>query len=264
MKIEIIIITSNSLRHRFFAESLCRGLEVKKVFIEGNFSQPEYIKYENLNIVDKHFAHRHNSEIDFFSDNYNLLESKLSFIQKDFINSKVFLDQVKDLKPNLIITYGCSIIRGEILNLFKDRIINIHLGISPYYKGSGTNFHALVNNEFKYFGYSIIYMNEEIDGGEIIHQSQADFFEFDSPHTVGNRLIKKMVFDTLILLENFHLVERKKIPNIKFKEKYFKRRDSNEFTVSKLYKHFRKNLISYLQNHENDKKIEIITQSFIK
>ena len=27
-----------------------------------------------------------------------------------------------------------------------------------------------------------IFMNDKIDDGEIIHQSQADFFEFDTPH----------------------------------------------------------------------------------
>ena len=240
------------------------GLEIKKVYIEGHFMETEYIKSENLNIVEKHFAGRHNSEIDFFLDNYNLLNSKASFIKKDFISSKIFLDEIKELNPELIITYGCSIIRGEILNLYKDRIINIHLGISPYYKGSGTNFLALVNNEFKYFGYSIIFMNEKIDDGEIIHQRQADFFEFDTPHIVGNRLIKKMTFDTLMLLENFHLIKKKKFPNTKIVEKLFKRKDSNELTVTKLYTEFGDNLKYFIQTHEKKKKIEIITQSFMK
>jgi hypothetical protein len=50
LKKKIVITTSNSLRHKFFAEKLCIGLEVKKVYIEGHFMETEYIKYENLNI----------------------------------------------------------------------------------------------------------------------------------------------------------------------------------------------------------------------
>lgn len=264
MRKKIIIITSNSLRHKFFAEKLCREFDVKKVFIEGNLNQTEYLNLENLNIFEKHFALRHNSEVDFFSDNYSLLQSKIKIIEKDFINSKTFLTEIKELNPELIITYGCSIIRGDILNLYKDRIINVHLGISPYYKGSGTNFHALVNNEFKFFGYSIIFMNERIDEGEIIHQRQADFFEFDTPHVIGNRLIKHMTFDIVKLLQNFHRIIRQKLPNTKFEEKTYKRKDSNESSVSKLYYEFDTNLKSYIKSKQRDKRIELITQSFMK
>ena len=43
MKKKLIIITSNSLRHRFFAHQLCRIFDVKKVYVEGNIQQVCYI-----------------------------------------------------------------------------------------------------------------------------------------------------------------------------------------------------------------------------
>ena len=216
------------------------------------------------NIVDQHFIYRHNSEVDFFSDNFDLLLSKSINVEKGYVNGKKFLKTIDELNPEIIVTYGCSIIRGDILDIYKDRIINIHLGISPYYKGSGTNFHSLVNNEFKYFGYSIIFMNEKIDDGEIIHQRQANFFKYDTPHTIGNRLIKQMTFDTIEILENFKKINRKDFPPIDFKEKIFKRKDSNEKTVSKLYDEFDKNLNSFLTVKKEDKSINLIQQNFVK
>ena len=264
MKKKIIIITSNALRHQFFSEQICRKFDVKEVFIEGDFTKNNYFNSFSDDIVKRHFELRHNSELDFFFDNYDLLYTKSIIVEKGYVSTASFLKRLKKVQPELIVTYGCSIIRGPILDIFKDKIINIHLGISPYYKGSGTNFHALVNNDFKYFGYSIIFMNEKIDDGEIIHQRQADYFEHDTPHTLGNRLIKKMTFDTIKLIENFNRITRKKSPSNLIREKIYKRIDSNEKTVSKLYIDFNKNLKYYLKTDKKDRKIKLITQRFIR
>ena len=44
-----------------------------------------------------------------------------------------------------------------------------------------------------------MHINEGIDTGEIIHQIIPDFYIGDSPHTIGNRLIKMTkVFAELI------------------------------------------------------------------
>ena len=36
--------------------------------------------------------------------------------------------------------YGTTIIKGDLIRIFEKRIINLHLGLSPYYRGAGTNF----------------------------------------------------------------------------------------------------------------------------
>ncbi len=266
----IVLITSSSFRHLYFIKKLndVFGEKVINFFIEttSNLNYDHINKKNNLDVKEIHFNQRHNSEIDFFSDSLTIMDSeKLRLIKKGDINKTKIVSEIKKIRPDIILTYGCSIIQKPLLNLFKNKIINVHLGLSPYYLGAGTNFHALVNNEFHFFGYSIIFMDEGIDTGKIIHQSRPIFFLNDTPHTLGNRLIKKMAADMVKLVDNFCQIEDLKKININFNSKNFKIIDCDDFKVRKLYREFNNNLKSYQKNKEKlCEKYPIIEQKFMK
>ena len=265
----ILVLTSSSLRHLYFAEKLNSSpyLNICKIILEGDLSQSyayDQNHYENL--LEKHFALRHNSEVDFFSDSVKLLKekSKIINIKKNEINNPSIVGEIEKLNIDYILSFGCSIIKSNLLVSFKKRIINVHLGISPYYTGAGTNFHCLVNNEFQFMGYSIIFMDSGIDTGEIIHQGRADFFLDDSPHVSGNRLIKKMTNDIIKLMSNFKLVRKKDIDYSKVIVKNYRIKDADLLKTKKLYKEFVKNLNNYIDNRDSiDLKFPIVIQDFI-
>ena len=266
---KLVLITSSSLRHLYFAKKIndCFKKNVAKIYVEitADFNTNYILDKENTSLIDSHFNQRHNSEVDFFSDASNILDEKhkLKFLNKGDINNKDIVSEIEKINPNLILTYGCSIIRKPLLLLFEKKIINIHLGISPYYLGAGTNFHALVNNEFQFFGYSIIYMDQGIDTGEIIHQSRAEFFDNDTPHSAGNRLIKKMVNDLIKVVLNFESLEEHSKIITDYKSKKFKIIDSDIHKVKNLYKNFHLNLKNYIKNRDDlDQKFPIIKQKF--
>ena len=47
--------------------------------------------------------------------------------------------------------------KGKILKEFRSKIINAHLGLSPYYRGSGTNIFPFVNKEIEYVGVTYVF-----------------------------------------------------------------------------------------------------------
>lgn len=240
-----------------------------KIIFEGNLQKTysyKRINYSN-NILKNHFNSRYNSEIDFFSDSHYILKNKNRYfnIKKGKLNDTKTFDYIINYNPDLIVTYGCSIIKPNLINLFRNRIVNVHLGLSPYYKGAGTNFHALVNNEFHFMGYSFIYMDEGIDTGEIIHQSRAEFLENDTPHTLGNRLIKSMSKEMILLISKFKLIEPIAIKLNNYNCKYFMIKDASEEKTKELYESFTINLKSYIiQKNTFEKKFPIIKQKFLK
>ncbi len=79
--------------------------------------------------------------------------------------------------------------------------MGIHLGLSPYYRGSGTNFFPFVNSELAAVGYTLMHLNSQIDKGPIIHQGRAPIVLGDSIHTIGNRNIGFMFEDIIALLQ---------------------------------------------------------------
>ena len=267
----IVIITSNSIRHNYFKIMFANSdnINVINTYVESkelfNSEIKRDLELDDLNKL--HFDIRHNIEHDFFSDIINNIPDKSNskYIDKGDINSENIINEIYNLSPDLIITYGCSIIKPKLINLFPNKILNVHLGLSPYYFGSGTNFHALVNNEIHFFGYTFMYIDEGIDTGEIIHQARPDIFPFDNPHQIGNRLIKKMVNDFITLVQNFVLIKKIKHSN-KYIGKTYKRKDATKELTEKLYENFKNDLIfNHLRSKvELENRYKLIQQDFIK
>jgi methionyl-tRNA formyltransferase len=128
------------------------------------------------------------------------------FIKKGVINEQHYIDAIIELSPDLIISYGCSIIKGALIDHFVKKFINIHLGLSPYYKGAGTNFWPFVNNELTFVGVTFMYLDNGIDTGNIIHQLRADIKPNDDIHQIGNRLIRDMSKELVNLIRVFPMI----------------------------------------------------------
>ena len=272
---KIIIITSKGLRHRAFRVFLSsqKGINVlQTISEEGNKKLNEISKKTNIkklinNPLHQHIVNREQIEKDFF--NFYLRNtkdnSKNIYKKNGYSSKKVFLEKAKKLNPDLIVVYGSSIIKGEILKLYKNKILNVHLGLSPYYKGSGTNYFALVNNEPELVGATFMYLDKTIDGGKIIHQIRAKIYKNDKPHQIGNRLILDMFDVYRQLIINHKKIKLKKNHKTK-RAKIYKRKDFNLKSLNKLNNNFKKNMIGkYLRKKKiRDNKVPLINQSWIK
>ena len=96
---------------------------------------------------------------------------------------------MRSLAPDVVLVFGTEILRDEVIASFRGNLINLHLGLSPYYRGSGTNFWPLVNREPEYVGATIHYLDAGIDSGPIIAHVRPEMRADDGPHDVGNRTI---------------------------------------------------------------------------
>ncbi|MFH1691086.1 MAG: formyltransferase family protein [Candidatus Omnitrophota bacterium] len=108
----------------------------------------------------------------------------------DDVNSEEFLEQVRQLKPDLIISSQGQIIRKGLLQASRFGIINKHAGMLPKYRGIYPVFWAMMNDE-KQIGITIHFMNEAIDGGDIILQEALDISKKDTFESVYQKVIHK-------------------------------------------------------------------------
>lgn len=106
------------------------------------------------------------------------------FNPKTFENKKAYekeiLEKVKDLDYIFLAGY-MRILSGDFLENFPGKVINIHPSLLPKYKGIESIKRAYENRE-EYIGVTIHYVNEEIDGGEILAQ---DKFRVDYDMSLG-------------------------------------------------------------------------------
>ncbi|WP_275541646.1 formyltransferase family protein, partial [Campylobacter concisus] len=74
---------------------------------------------------------------------------------------------LKECNYKFVISNACSIISSETICTSKTKIINLHNGINPRYRGIG-NFWAIYENNFDLIGVTIHYVDSGIDTGKII------------------------------------------------------------------------------------------------
>jgi phosphoribosylglycinamide formyltransferase 1 len=246
---KIIVLTGSELRHTFFRKwiALSDGISVLQSYCEGTEKSIGAIveAQENNDLRMRHLRAREQSEEDFFRLYVDATPDRSNpiFLPKGEINSPANTQQIIDAAPDLLIAYGCSIIREPLLAAFPHRLVNIHLGLSPYYRGSGTNYWPLVNSEPEYVGATFMYMDAGVDTGEIIHQVRASVAPGDTPSQIGNRLIVDMAKVCAQLITRFDQIAPMPQPPTNASDRYYRKKDYTEESVAKVYENFANGMV---------------------
>lgn len=255
----VIILTGSELRHIFFRKfmALSEDIQVINSYCEGleKSLQAVVSAEQDSTWRTKHLINREQSERDFFGLFVTTVPdySNTIFLPKGAINAPPYVEAIKSAQPDLLIAYGCSIIKEPLVSAFQGRFLNVHLGLSPYYRGSGTNYWPLVNGEPEYVGATFMYIDPGIDTGEIIHQIRGRVVWGDTPSQIGNRLIVDMAHAYCEIIRNFdRVVKMTPLPK-QGGEKVYKQRDFSEESVTKLYDNFAKGLVEEYLTEEAER-----------
>ena len=253
-----VILTGAEMRHSFVRKAIAshEAVDVVRSYCESDEKSLENVVLAQNSKKDfrlQHLFARKRSEEDFFLAFAKLApdESSPVFIPKNSINDEEYVAEIANLQPSLLVAYGCSIIRQPMLTKFRKKFLNVHLGLSPYYRGGGTNFWPLVEGKPEYVGATFMYIDEGIDTGEIIHQIRARIYPDDTPHSIGNRLIRDVavVYPEIIAnFENLGTVAQLPIPD---DVRVCRQKDFSEQAVRDLYDRFEAGLVErYLAEEE--------------
>jgi methionyl-tRNA formyltransferase len=226
--LKIIFFTGNSIRHKFLANSILDGNQVL-VISECKENTALYKNKKPKNMIDEHFNLRYNTEKDIFKNNEDF-NTKFISLENGKINTPEIFERIKLFDPRLMISFGSSIIKEPLLSLLpKGHFLNVHLGISPYYRGSGTNFWPFVNNELEYVGSTILHIDPGIDTGDIITHVIPKIELGDDVHKLGCKVIQESVIALQKIMDI--VKEGKELPRTKQwiidNEKYYKNKDFN-------------------------------------
>jgi methionyl-tRNA formyltransferase len=238
---KITLFTSNNNRHNYFINLLsefCDDLfvvqECRTIFpgiIPGIYPASENIK----NYFDK----VNEAQIKLFGQSYINNTSKnikVMTMQAGDLNncSLTFLSDF--LKSDIYIVFGSSYIKGDLISfLEKKKAVNIHMGVSPYYRGTDCNFWALYDNNPHLVGATIHLLSKGLDSGPMLYHAMSNIkknpFEYTMStvkaafHSIAERIKDKSIF------------EIKPINQDKLKEiRYSKKIEFNEEKVNDYYK----------------------------
>jgi methionyl-tRNA formyltransferase len=83
------------------------------------------------------------------------------------INTPDGVRTVASLEPDVILVYGTGIVGGKVLSLARTLALNMHTGISPFYRGCDCAFWPLYNQELHMLGATVHECVKDVDGGRI-------------------------------------------------------------------------------------------------
>jgi folate-dependent phosphoribosylglycinamide formyltransferase PurN len=248
-KDSLVLLTSTSYRHKYIANELNKSFNLEYVFVEEKSSKIESdlgLSIEDSKFLKNHFFEREKNEIKHFgrSEGFNN-NFKLIKVNHGQINSDYVFDQLKSINPKRIILFGTSIIKSPIIDFFSGKIINLHLGLSPYYKGSATNLFPIKYKELECIGATIHIATSKVDEGPILHQLRPDLELNDSLHDIGNKVILRAGKILPIIIQKH--IEGKIIGlQQQYEGRLCKIKDLNILVLKEIYDTFEKGLLKVL------------------
>jgi len=262
---KIVILTGCEWRHQFFRKFMAADeIDVAASYCENQEGSLRVsVEADQANGVRlRHLVAREQSEVDFFRLFVESVEDQSNPVplRRGSINGPKYLDTILAAEPDLLVAFGCSLIKNPLLSAFSGRFLNVHLGLSPYFRGAGTNYWPLVKGHPEYVGATFMHMDAGVDTGEVIHQIRARRSWGDTPSQVGNRLIVDMARACRQVVLNWErLVKMPPLP-IPQNAKVYKQADFTEDSVRSLYWHFRDGMIErYLaEKHSRCTRVPII------
>ena len=86
------------------------------------------------------------------------------------VNDEACMNAIRLLQPDIIVVNGTRIISKKILQSTKAIFVNMHVGITPWYRGSHGGYWALYNKDIENFGTSIHLIDTGVDTGAVFKQ----------------------------------------------------------------------------------------------
>ena len=106
---------------------------------------------------------------------YGMDESPIparNLIDVPSINDPEVIALLENLSPQLVVVNGTRIIDETVLNSTPAIFLNIHVGITPLYRGVHGGYWALASGHPEHFGVTVHKIDKGIDTGEIIAQER--------------------------------------------------------------------------------------------
>lgn len=186
MAIRAAVLTSTAPRHLYFLQVLSGAFD-----IATGLTQPKRAYYaaqrENSAAVRAHFAALAEAEHAEFSSRLNGGAAKMREVAD--INDPALVEEITATGAEVVFLFGTEILAPYWLDAFPERIINLHLGLSPYYRGSATLFWPCANGEPECVGATIHLAVQKVDAGALLARIKIDPEIGDSYYSLTNRMI---------------------------------------------------------------------------
>ena len=108
-------------------------------------------------------------------------------LEVEHVNSDEVCNFIMSKKPQLVVVSAAPLLSKKVIGAAEGRIINLHPGLAPQYRGRYGSFWPIYHKEPELVGVTIHFIDEGVDTGAILLQQQVKFRPEDTLRTVTYR-----------------------------------------------------------------------------
>ena len=196
---KLLCIVGTQLRHRYVLGRFLRHFDSAGIlFYQRALVQPSRYADAVLDPGDLAFEVKHlqtlkQKEEEAFSDDAVLaVPENIPVREADSrkaLNAPEMIDWARSLDADAVFDYGSGILEPPFLKALPEWKINLHGGLSPYYKGSATLLWPFYFQQPQLAGITYHLLEEKIDGGAILQHARPPLYPDDSVTDIACRAI---------------------------------------------------------------------------
>ena len=139
------------------------------------------------------------------------IKNKLRLLQPENLKEKNFIDQLKLINADIFIVVAFRMLPKEVWKIPNKGTINLHASLLPQLRGAAPIHWAIING-LKKTGLTTFFINEKIDFGNIIEQSEVEIRDFENTGNLYERLKK---IGSILIISTIKLISKDKFQIIK-------------------------------------------------
>jgi Methionyl-tRNA formyltransferase len=172
---KITVFTSNQPRHIALIESLSGIADQVYAVQECTtvFPGKRDDFFRKSSIMQEYFSYVMKAENEVFGNIKFTSSNVTQLVLKSGDLSMLDINLLRPaLQSDIFIVFGASYIKSPLIDiLIEKEAINIHMGVSPYYRGNSCNFWALYDGNPHLVGATIHKLGKGLDSGDILYHA---------------------------------------------------------------------------------------------
>ena len=171
---KITLFTANQARHNYLINLLSSVATEINVVQESRTIFPGIVPghYPATDTIKEYFSKVINAQKELFGNSYiSGTKNNLNLLPLESGDlTRCSIEYLSDfLKSDVYLVFGASYIKGELIDfLINHKALNIHMGVSPYYRGTDCNFWALFDDNPHLVGATIHMLSKGLDSDQIL------------------------------------------------------------------------------------------------
>ena len=215
---KITVFTSNQPRHQAYLRKLANISDVVHAVVETNTIFPGRVQdfFKKSQLMQNYFSQVIDAEKSLFGE-VGFVPSNVQLLPIRFgdLNQMGEKQLSSALDSDAYLVFGSSFIKGWLADFLVDHgAINIHMGLSPYYRGSSCNFWALFDSNPHYVGATVHLLSKGLDSGDMLFHSFPDL-ESQNPFEFTMSVVDNVQNQIVSLLDSGQLQTIEPLPQDK-------------------------------------------------